>query len=387
MGKIPLTNAELIKALFFTTAIDDVEKEKRQNRLAYEWNAIEDALQDNDFWFFLNNKQNQKNTRIEFLFDLFAENSKNILSNSYSKNDDYYTFYIFNDLIHQQKKSIDDLWQDIKKYFRTFKEWFDDNEYYHLIGYCIHSGISINTILLLADGVTKSKFKQELEKLIQSTVQVTEENIMDLTYYDNRKHIENILFLFNILSTMAEQKSRFPFERYIDEKWSLEHIHAQNSEDLKTDKQRRLLLEEQRAYYNKINNDCFIAKIDELLQAKEINEEQFIGLQTDIFSQFSTDEDEGGQLSNDTLDNLALLSSGDNSALSNNIFPIKRDKIIELDSKGSFIPLCTKNVFLKYYSKDVTQNVIWTVKDRAAYLAAIKETLKDYIGRDLENGQ
>ena len=49
MGKIPLTNAELIKALFFTTAIDDVEKEKRQNRLAYEWNAIEDALQDNDF--------------------------------------------------------------------------------------------------------------------------------------------------------------------------------------------------------------------------------------------------------------------------------------------------------------------------------------------------
>ena len=210
---------------------------------------------------------------------------------------------------------------------------------------------------------------------------------MDLTYYDNRKHIENILFLFNILSTMAEQKSRFPFERYIDEKWSLEHIHAQNSEELKTDKQRRLLLEEQRAYYNKINNDCFIAKIDELLQAKEINEEQFIGLQTDIFSQFSTDEDEGGQLSNDTLDNLALLSSGDNSALSNNIFPIKRDKIIELDSKGSFIPLCTKNVFLKYYSKDVTQNVIWTVKDRAAYLAAIKETLKDYIGRGSENGQ
>lgn len=387
MGKIPLTNAELIKALFFTTAIDDVEKEKRQNRLAYEWNAIEDALQDNDFWFFLNNKQNQKNTRIEFLFDLFAENIKNILSNSYSKNDDYYTFYIFNDLIHQQKKSIDDLWQDIKKYFRTFKEWFDDNEYYHLIGYCIHSGISINTILLLADGVTKSKFKQELEKLIQSTVQVTEENIMDLTYYDNRKHIENILFLFNILSTMAEQRSRFPFERYIDEKWSLEHIHAQNSEDLKTDKQRRLLLEEQRAYYNKINNDCFIAKIDELLQTKEINEEQFTVLQTDIFSQFSTDEDEGGELSNDTLDNLALLSSGDNSALSNNIFPIKRDKIIELDSKGSFIPLCTKNVFLKYYSKDVTQNVIWTVKDRAAYLAAIKETLKDYIGRGSENGQ
>jgi len=84
---------------------------------------------------------------------------------------------------------------------------------------------------------------------------------------------------------------------------------------------------------------------------------------------------------------LALLSSRDNSSLSNNIFPIKRDKIIELDSKGSFIPLCTKNVFLKYYSNDVTQNVIWTQKDREAYLSAIKNTLCEYIEKETNNGQ
>ena len=68
MGKIPLTNAELIKALFFTADMEEAEKEKYQSRLAYEWNAIEDTLQNEDFWSFLNKAENQKNTRIEFLF-------------------------------------------------------------------------------------------------------------------------------------------------------------------------------------------------------------------------------------------------------------------------------------------------------------------------------
>ena len=75
----------------------------------------------------------------------------------------------------------------------------------------------------------------------------------------------------------------------------------------------------------------------------------------------------------------ALLSKDDNSALNNNIFPIKRDKIKELDEKGSFIPICTKNVFLKYYSKNVEQNVKWDKDDRLAYLEEIKETLKNYL--------
>jgi hypothetical protein len=79
---------------------------------------------------------------------------------------------------------------------------------------------------------------------------------------------------------------------------------------------------------------------------------------------------------------MALLSTEDNSALNNNIFPIKRDKIIELDEKGSFIPICTKNVFLKYYSKDVTQNSEWTKKDRDAYLKEIKRKLKEFLPDD-----
>ena len=66
--------------------------------------------------------------------------------------------------------------------------------------------------------------------------------------------------------------------------------------------------------------------------------------------------------------------------MNNSIFPAKRDKIKDLDKKGSFIPICTKNVFLKYYSNDVKETFKWNQEDRKSYLNEIKETLKEYLG-------
>jgi hypothetical protein len=174
---------------------------------------------------------------------------------------------------------------------------------------------------------------------------------------------------------MNSKYTKFPFERYVKEKWSLEHIHAQNSEDLKTEKQRRLLLEEQKIYFENLNEKGIINQINEILQEDKINIDEFTGLQDEIFKIF-TDNDE---VYIHTIENMALLTTQDNSALNNNIFPIKRDKIIELDEKGSFIPICTKNVFLKYYSKDVTQNSKWTKIDRKAYKENLIKTLEKYL--------
>ena len=116
MGKIPLTNAELIKALFFINEhFSKDEKEKRQNQLAYEWNAIEDSLQNDDFWFFLNTTTDKKSTQIEFLFDVLAKNKAKEIQYSGNPSDDYYTFYVFNLLINNKKYSADALWQGTKR--------------------------------------------------------------------------------------------------------------------------------------------------------------------------------------------------------------------------------------------------------------------------------
>lgn len=381
MGKIPLTNAELIKALFFINGTKtDKEREKHQQKLAYEWDNIENTLQNKNFWFFLNISNNSKPTKIEFIFDLIANKYRDEVSIKINKlKDKYYTFYIFNSLINNGVKTKDELWQEIKTYFRTFEEWYNNNEYYHLIGFLIHVGKDIEQIKSLSNNISKSNFKKELIKLISSDINKylskKETKIIELTYEDNSYFIRDILLLFNVISTMNSKYTKFPFERYINEKWSLEHIHAQNSEDLKTDKQRILLLEEQKIYFQNLNEEEILNEINEILEKDEIDLDNFVLLQEEIFKKY-TEED---SVNIHSIDNMALLSTDDNSALNNNVFPIKRDKIIELDEKGSFIPICTKNVFLKYYSKDVTQNSIWTKKDRNAYLKEIRGILNNYL--------
>jgi uncharacterized protein with ParB-like and HNH nuclease domain len=76
MGKIPLTNAELIKALLIQGYGNNDNKDIKDNKqfeLASEWDFIEYSLQNDDFWYFINKDKNEKATRIEFIFELIAE--------------------------------------------------------------------------------------------------------------------------------------------------------------------------------------------------------------------------------------------------------------------------------------------------------------------------
>ncbi len=390
MGKIPLTNAELIKALFFINENQTIdERDKHQQKLAYEWENIENSLQDKSFWFFLNKSESTKSTNIEFIFDLIADKYKRFAKIKVNKDiDQYYTFYIFNDLITNNQKTKMDLWDEIKVYFRTFEEWYHNNQYYHLIGYLVHTGTKIEEIKSLAENNKKSTFANELIKLIRLGIKSdfqlnSADKLIELSYRENKgKIIDNILLLLNVISTLDSKYTRFPFERFIQEKWSLEHIHAQASKELKTDKQRIALLEEQKIYFQKQQANKIVEKIELLLSADALDSDAFNELQDELFKQYI---DDSSTRDIDAISNLALLSVGDNSVLKNNIFPIKRDKIIELDEKGSFIPLCTKNVFLKYYSKEVDQNSVWTQKDRNAYLQEIKTRLTRFLPEEKDN--
>lgn len=48
----------------------------------------------------------------------------------------------------------------------------------------------------------------------------------------------------------------------------------------------------------------------------------------------------------------------------------------ERDASSSFVPLCTKHVFMKYYSSTINDNNYWTKADAKAYLEDIKGCLK-----------
>lgn len=92
IGKIPLTDSELIKAMFLNRNnyadgnADEVKS--RQHKLANEWYAIENTLQNDEFWLFIHNRFYKKPTRIDFILELMCRNDhyeiiKTLGENSY----------------------------------------------------------------------------------------------------------------------------------------------------------------------------------------------------------------------------------------------------------------------------------------------------------------
>jgi hypothetical protein len=382
-GKIELTNAELIKAIFYLTD-SDKDKKKHQIKIGYEWDDIENTLRKPDFWRFINPTKSYMN-HIEFIFNLVATKYESKIPFIIKKDDRLRAFYIFNELITKNIKIYEDskynntrdfLWDEIKTYYRTFVEWYSSKDgvnkytYFHLIGFLLQIGQNIETIKQLAETNSKSQFIDELKGKIKS--HCGEVNFNEIGYDDNYDKAKKILLLFNVITTMNGGFYKFSFDRISS--WSLEHIHAQQSKEITMEKIKRQLLEEQK-------NDSFICKQEELLNEitalfvmSEIDQTRFANLQQKIFELSS---DAGSTIH--SMKNLALLTPSDNSSLNNSPFHRKRDKIKELDERGSFIPICTKNVFLKYYSKNVEQNVKWDKKDMEAYLDEMKMILNIYL--------
>ena len=86
----------------------------------------------------------------------------------------------------------------------------------------------------------------------------------------------------------------------------------------------------------------------------------------------------------DGIDNLALLSGAINTALSNSTFAVKREELLARDRAGEYIPPCTGNVFLKYYTPTGDQQLhIWSSVDRQHYLAEMTRVLTPFL-RDEE---
>jgi len=134
IGKIPLTNAELVKALFLIKSNFEQHDSLNQIQIASEWDAIEKRLQDDSFWYFIYSPQNtiKYDNRIEYVFDLLQKKTKD--------HEDYHTFNKFYEQFEEDKAkakegklNIDKLWLKVKKYFLTLEEWYNNRELFHLI--------------------------------------------------------------------------------------------------------------------------------------------------------------------------------------------------------------------------------------------------------------
>jgi len=88
------------------------------------------------------------------------------------------------------------------------------------------------------------------------------------------------------------------------------------------------------------------------------------------FFQEKTDEEADHGIAN-----LALLDEHTNKSYRNAVFAVKRLRLLSIDQAGIFVPLCTRNVFLKCYSPQADNVIFWSPEDREAYQSAIIKTL------------
>lgn len=399
IGRIPLTNSELVRALFLSRNSDLTQAE--QLEIAAEWDSIEKELHQPSFWAFLTNYQPEDYpNRIDLLFDLMAGGKSR---------DKYATFFYFNNKIKEKEKK-QDVWKEIVAYFARLKEWYGNREIFHKVGFLVSVGNKDKALINLLNN-SAGKKKDEVSVYLDSEIkkEMKEVNLGELTYQKNKDQtlIHRTLLLFNILSVMnvKDESLRFPFDKYKNNAWSLEHIHAQNAETLNTtEKQKEWLSIHKEVLQSMVERENLenvikekeeqgssietqIKKLRNLLNAIEKMEQQnsivkaqFDELQKEVFEQLSK-ETEGDYL--DSLANMALLNIGNNAALNNSVFEVKRRKIIEMDKAGAYIPYCTRMVFFKYYTSTPSNLYFWGADDREAYIKAIEETLKPYLKTEL----
>ncbi len=368
IGKIPLTNAELIKAVLLL----QIKENKEREILINEWDNIEQKLQDERFFGFLTNEKYDKPSKIEFIFDLIA----NSLNKNFSFEDEKKTFYILNNYVRDEK-SAKFIWKEVKRIFRIFEEFYERHDFYHIIGYLTNknSPINIKELIKLYSSLKKNEFLDKLKEIIFENFVFEKDlikykkskekliNIEELTFSEHKSIVSDILFLFNILISKDSKFFRYPFNLHKEESWSLEHINPQNPYELKDEEKKEIL----RSYFNFVDNDLQ-KEIQKAIKNRDFD---------DVLQKLVDNDD-------DTIGNLTLLSVTHNSKIGNKAFVEKRKEIIELDKSVEFIPPATKLVFLKYFSLNPIELYKWDINDKRDYIKELKDRFLKFKGE--ENG-
>lgn len=387
-GKIPLTDTELVKALFLQKKnYIGSNKTLQQAKVSLQWEQMENTLQRNDFWCFISDKGTDYEDRMGELLKLVY---MKYLANASAEieSGDIFRFYYEKldglDTMNLQKK-VSELWTDIIDTFRTLEDWYDSPEIYNYVGFLVQSGMPLHAIHAQMEDVKKInhcctvddfilKLEEEIAKILPTKcAEKNDEGKYRIKIeYPNRPELKKILLLLNV-DVLAQQLKKirkeneedelhsdanvfkFPFDLYKSQNWDIEHIDSATTNNL-TDKDAQKLWVENAIRDAKIEiNETILKKMDK-------------GEWKDLIGLIQAHENEDSDNKN-FIGNLTLLDSGTNREYKNDLFCQKRSKIIERIKNGRYILTCTQYVFMKFFDDDkVTESrTQWTHEDKERY--------------------
>ncbi len=482
-GKIPLLEAEKIKALFLAKTEQTEEEDEIKERAEKWYGAEKKARAGKDFIYCVLKRVDQK--------DIIEEQKRFVLLDDiqriepylraivpFSKGEDYLFNYFYG---CYKDKSIQTKLGELEEAIDTLSGFASrgedpvDRKIFHYLGFLIQEGSHIHDLyqewlkVREEDKFADYLFEQ-VKKSIGRYIKLKGESVRgkdkrkeidELAFNEDKEALQALLLLFNLEYLIKDQSSNayFEFNRFVLEQWSLEHVYAQKSESVVSEKELRILAElrkftkrrkskKEDENIKKESIEKIRTQLKELIKSRDGRvsnelkekikgflektekgdwfyqfkslflqiEEEFVQktkdwleqvqkhledkdkpLKTEItrsldekdqdfFSYIETqrllkriDEAYTGDDSLHTLQNLTLLDKRSNSAIGNLIFDKKQQKIQELADQKRLIPICTREVFNKVFSRSGNKSDhIFTKEDQEDYLNAIVKYLEKY---------
>ncbi len=390
-GKISLTDAELVKALFLQKRnFQQDEKNLKQIEKAMEWERIENTLHQDDFWYFINPDKSNPSNRIEYILRLSAgiDNAEGQIVKEKALFNHYYK--IFEKLSGKElEKKINAQWSIVIECFRCIEDWYLDPIKYNYIGFLTHSGLTLPIIyrafrLLNPEQASQSDFIDELKKLVKGQmddIQIVGDFINK--EYTDRNAIRKVLLLLNVhtLNSQLHQLNqkfdkvnfnsptyKFPFDVYINQCWDVEHIDSATPRK----EEQKNWVDERMHLYEK--DEAFTQAY---AKAQDNNDWNY------CISYIQKANGEDDEYKNE-IGNLTLLDSQTNRSYGNAPFPEKRERILKEIRNGKYVPHCTQMVFYKSFDKGQMSSLRWDKECKKAYGRYVGEQIKEYLYLDLD---
>ena len=397
-GRVPLTYIELIKADLIIN-ISKLETKGNENEILINekrsnigrlWDEMESWLAQDEVWYWITPKNNSVN-KLSLLFNLCSELKEG--KNIYEK---YYN-YVYDKNLKCDYSKIKTIWENIKNYYYTIKDWYLDNDLYHLIGIIVSFDININEFIENNSNIKnknelKSKLKNEIIRHLKLTNKDNKLKFGDIDYLEldyNNDKVNKIFTLLNCLEGYNNKDNRFNehfryrFDIHNKYKWSIEHIIPRNpKKDTILDYFNdiiKILYNEQNEELEKIKGEIK-EKLNEA-KYKEFNgsiEKLKLSNNDKLKEEFI--EDFNNIININNIGNLALLGIDTNSSLKNNIFKEKRNILLKfISNEGRFIPPLTLKVFSKTFDGANGEEMYWTHEDFNKYEEYQEKKLKYFI--------
>lgn len=421
-GKISLTSSELIKALFIMDYdLRSNEDKLPAEQLSMEWNEMERKFQDDNFWYFISDDNRGTQTRIDVLFDFVTcRDEEKDTDYSYREFQKLYDFCRDQERNNTNEqfvsdwsddiKNMQDAWKQVRKTFDRLVAWYEDNLYYHYVGYLVAIGFTPLQIYnhLETEKRNRKLTEPEYEWTVEDTMLSLRKKMMDRFKQDNRyikkdtidefeyksEYVPRVLLLFNVECCRRGQNVRFAFDKYKKENWDVEHVDSQNDATLQEYDDRMRWMKNVNFILNmehtdrakELANECQNL-IVEFTKRSKVNVDRYRAFYQTINKFYSAESGENDSevdlttKKKDYLSNLTLLDSATNREYKDAPFAYKRYCIVKNDRLGDrFIPLCTRNLFLKYYTDSNNESsyldtMRWNSSDREGYMNAMHEAV------------